>query len=344
MSCAANHLHTPIAPNRVAMSLTRAFLEIVDGPGRGRRVILRDGQVYHVGRTDQSDVSCPENQQMSSVHFSARWFGGQCEIKDLASANGTFRGGKRIKEATLQPGEEVKAGKATFRLLVEDGFGNRVGEVTDTRVDLPQTAVLPATTAQGAAAAAPAPELATGLAIPTAAAAAQLFPIEPANKELLAEDMPVPQFVELLASREQFLDAVRLVAHAMAKRSAVAWACRCVRVVSGEDLSPVETAAMDAAEAWVADPTEERRRQAGVAAEAAKQAPAGWAAMAAFWSGGSMAPPHAPVVPPGPTLTAHAAGGAIMLAAVARHPEKAPEKYAKFLELGRELMSNGAAK
>jgi hypothetical protein len=60
------------------MSMTRAFLEIVAGPGRGRKVTLRDGQVYHVGRTDQADVSCPENQQLSSVHFSARWFGGVC--------------------------------------------------------------------------------------------------------------------------------------------------------------------------------------------------------------------------------------------------------------------------
>ncbi len=331
------------------MSLTRAFLEIIDGPGRGRRVILRDGQVYHVGRTDQSDVSCPENQQMSSVHFSARWFGGQCEIKDLASANGTFARGKRIKEASLQPGEEVRAGKATFRLLVEDGFGNRVGEMTDmagiASLDLPRaTAPAPAPSETVVPAAAPPPEHPTGLAIPMAAAAAGLFPIEPANQELLAEDMPVSQFVELLASHEQFLDALRLVAHALTKRSSVEWACRCVRLVTGDDLSPVEAAAIESAEAWVADPSEERRRQAGDAADAAKQVPAGWAAMAAFWSGGSMGPPHAPVVPPGPTLTAHAASGAVMLAAVARQPEKAPEKYMKFLELGRELMSNGAAK
>jgi hypothetical protein len=325
------------------MSLTRAFLEIVDGPGRGRRVIMRDGQVYHVGRTDQADVSCPENHQMSSVHFSARWFGGQCEIKDLASANGTFRGGKRIKEATLEPGQEVRAGNATFRLVVEDGFGNRVGEVTDTGFELPKAAPAPAATGPAAAAPSPPPEFAKGLAIPMAGAAAQLFPIEPANKELLAEDMPVPQFIELLVSREQFLDALKLVAHALAKRSSVEWACRCVRAVSGDDLSPVEAAAITAAEAWVADPTEENRRQAGAAAEAAKQVAAGWTAMAAFWSGGSMAPPHAPVVPPGPTLTAHAAGGAVMLAAVARQPEKAPEKYAKFLQFGRELMANGAA-
>jgi hypothetical protein len=327
------------------MSLTRAFLEIVDGPGRGRRVILRDGQVYHVGRTDQSDVSCPENQQMSSVHFSARWFGGQCEIKDLASANGTFARGKRIKEAMLQPGEEVRAGRATFRLMVEDGFGNQTYDFPEPKIEAGGTApILPvvADSAVPAAPPAPPPEQSLGLAIPMAAAAAGLFPLEPASKELLAQDMAVPHFVELLSSHEQYLDALRLVAHALAKRSSVEWACRCVRLVSGDDLSPVEAAAIKAAEDWVADPSEERRRQAGSAADAAKQVPGGWAAMAAFWSGGSMAPPQVPVVPPGPTLTAHAAGGAVMLAAVARQPEKAPEKYMRFLEIGRELMGNGA--
>jgi Inner membrane component of T3SS, cytoplasmic domain len=323
------------------MSLLRAFLEIIDGPGRGRRVTLRDGQVYHLGRTDQSDVSFPENQQMSSVHFSARWFGGRCEIKDLASANGTWRADQRIKEATLHPGEDVRAGKATFRLIVEDGMGNRDASSSGTNIDLPIAAPALSATASPAAAApaVPPPELATGLAVPLAGAAAQLFPLEASNQELLSQEMTVAQFAELLMSREQYLDAIRLVAHALAKRSAVEWACRCVRLVSGDDLAPAESAALTAAEAWIADPTEEHRREAGQAAEATKQAAAGWAAMAAFWSGGSMAPPQAPVVPPGPTLTAHAAGGAVMLAAVARQPEKAPEKYGQFVQIARELMA-----
>ena len=62
--------------------------------------------------------------------------------------------------------------------------------------------------------------------------------------------------------------------------------------------------------------------------------------MAAFWSSGSMGPSTAPVVPPAPHLTAHAAAGAVMLAAVARHPEKAPEKYVEFLRIGKELMND----
>jgi pSer/pThr/pTyr-binding forkhead associated (FHA) protein len=328
---AAYPLLTPIVPKRVAMSLTRAFLEIVDGPGRGRKVILRDGQVYYIGRALPSDMVCAEYPQMSSVHFSVRWFGDQCEVTDRGSANGTWINGRRLKEpATLRVGEDLKAGKATFRLVVE-GEGSQ----TDTSAPPPdrtqQTAVDEVSSTQ-----IPAEKPAT---IASAKAIADIAPLEPASKELLVEDMPAARFVELLASREQYLDAVRVVAHALPKQLAVAWACRCVRVAFGEDLSAAESAALAAAEAWLTDPSEERRRAAGLAADAAKQAPAGWAAMAAFWSGGSMAPPQAPVVPPGPTLTAHAAGGAIMLAAVSRHPEKAPQKYVEFLRIGEELMN-----
>jgi hypothetical protein len=87
----------------------------------------------------------------------------------------------------------------------------------------------------------------------------------------------------------------------------------------------------------VADPTEENRRAAHAAAEAAGLAhPAGCAAMACFWSGGSLAPANLPVVPPGEHLTAHGAAGAVMLAAVTE-PAKAAERQARFLALGLEV-------
>src|SRR5262245_34016775 len=105
------------------LSLSRAYLEIVEGPGLGRKIPLREGQVRYVGRTNQADDSCPENPTMSSVHFSVRWFAGKCELKDLNSANGTFRHGNKITEALLSAGDEIKAGKCTFRLVVDDGSG-----------------------------------------------------------------------------------------------------------------------------------------------------------------------------------------------------------------------------
>ena len=325
------------------MSLTRAYLEIVDGPGKGGRVLLRDGQVGYVGRTSQADFSFPENVTMSSVHFSVRWHGEQCELKDLNSANGTWRNGKKIAESLLAPGDEFKAGRSTFRLLLDAGGETRLGETTeefvrgDTNVERPQP--------QPITAAAPAADSlrAMGLVAASAAALPPQAQLSDEGKAMLVDDMPVTQFLELLASREQYLDALRVVGHALAKRAAIAWSCRCVRAGCSGDLSPADEAALTAAEAWVADPNEEHRRRAQAVAEGMEsKSAASWTAMAAFFSAGSLAPPTAPVVPPADHLTAHAAVGAAMLAAVARQPEKAAEKYQLFLQLGRELMANGA--
>jgi hypothetical protein len=90
----------------------------------------------------------------------------------------------------------------------------------------------------------------------------------------------------------------------------------------------------------VADPSEENRRAAHSAAEAAGYGtPAGCAAAAAFWSGGSLGPPNVPPIPPGEHLTAHGASCAVMLAAVATEPEKAPVKLRAALGLGLEIAS-----
>jgi uncharacterized protein DUF6931/FHA domain-containing protein len=323
------------------MSLTRAFLEIVEGPGLGRRILLRDGQVRYVGRTSQADDSCPENQTMSSVHFSVRWFAGKCELKDLNSANGTWRNGKKVAEALLSAGDEIKAGKATFRLIVDDGSGTCAVELPESTVHGDTDVELAAKVAAAEAAQGPNPLLATGLAVASAAALPEAAQLSEATKAILVDDMPVMQFVELLLSREQYPDAMRVVAHAFTKRSAVDWAGRCVRAATGDDLTPQDDAALKAAEAWVAEPDEDRRRKAHAAAEAAEhKTAASWVAMAAFWSSGSMAPATAPVVPPAPHLTSHAAAGAVMLAAVAKQPEKAPEKYAEFLRIGKEMMGD----
>lgn len=303
--------------------------------------MLRDGQVRYVGRTTQADDCCPENPTMSSVHFSVRWTGYKCELKDLNSANGTWRHGKKIAESILDPGEDFKAGKSTFRLLV-DGFENPNTETIEERLPDPKTDTSASGTSITNLAIAPAPLAltASGLAVARAAALPPEAQISDEGKAILVEDMPVGQFIELLASREQFLDALRVVAHSLTKRSAVEWSCKCVRLAAAGDLPPIDEAAVAAAEAWAAEPSEDLRRNAEAAANAAKHKSAGsWTAMAAFWSSGSLGPPAAPVVPPPGHLTGHAAAGAAMLAAVDKYPEKATEHYQAFLQIGREMMA-----
>jgi hypothetical protein len=172
----------------------------------------------------------------------------------------------------------------------------------------------------------------------TAAEVCKHFPLGDEAKGLLRDGQTPAQFLDVLIEKEQFIDAIRFLAHALPKREAVWWACLCGRSVAGSSPPPNIAAALQAAEKWVGDPSEDNRRAAMPAAEAAElKTPAGCTAMAAFWSGGSLAPPNVPVVPPGEYLTAHGAGSAVMLAAVQSEPEKAKEKYRKFLAEGTEV-------
>ena len=172
----------------------------------------------------------------------------------------------------------------------------------------------------------------------TAAEICKRFALGEEAKKLLREGVAPGPFLDTLMEKQQFTDAVRFLAHALPKREAVWWACQCGRAVAGANPPPPIAAALQAAEKWVADPSEENRRAAMPAAEAAEfKTPAGCAAVAAFWSGGSLAPPNVPVVPPGEYLTAHGVAGAVMLAAVQAEPEKAPEKFRKFLAQGIEV-------
>ncbi|WP_291295957.1 DUF6931 family protein [Elioraea sp.] len=139
-------------------------------------------------------------------------------------------------------------------------------------------------------------------------------------------------------------DAARFMAHALPKREAVWWACMCARATAPE-APPPDAAALVAAEAWVRKPEEEPRREAMVRAEAAGfRSPEAWAAVGAFWSGGSMAPLGQPVVPPAEHLTGVAVAGAVSLAAVRREPEKAEATLHRFIQSGLDIAAGGSGR
>jgi hypothetical protein len=176
---------------------------------------------------------------------------------------------------------------------------------------------------------------ATCLAAGTAVEVCTRFPIGAEARALLDAGMSPQEFLDALIEKGELVDAVQFLAHAMPKREAVWWACR-----AAIETAPTGAlqAALKAAEAWVIDPVEDRRVAAQLAAEAAGfDSPAGCAAAAAAWSGGSLAPPGAPVVPPGDHLTAHGASAAVMLAATSVPAETVPETYRGFLETGQSI-------
>jgi hypothetical protein len=159
---------------------------------------------------------------------------------------------------------------------------------------------------------------------------------EPAAKLLRAEMQPRP-FLDLLIAQEHYADAIRFLAHSMPKREAVWWACLCSRPEQGAVVPPPAAAARQAAEAWVANPSDDKRRAAHAAAQVAGVGtPVGLTCEAVFFSEGSLGPPEFQAVPPPEHLTATTAANAVILAAVAE-PAKMVPRYRQFLALGQDV-------
>jgi len=164
--------------------------------------------------------------------------------------------------------------------------------------------------------------------------------LEEEAKALLKDELTPRQFLELLIGNELFLDAIHFLAYALPKREAVGWGCLCVRHSLGtQDASKISETHV-AAERWVSNPDEENRRAAKIAADKeGLESPSACLALAAFFSGGSMAPANLEPVAPPDHVTPQMVAGAIIVSAVKSQPEKAPEKYRAFLQKGMALMA-----
>lgn len=171
-----------------------------------------------------------------------------------------------------------------------------------------------------------------------AADVAQRCALADEAKALLDPKASVSAFADRLLEQAQPGEAMRILAHALPKREAVWWLVRCAEQSPAGAPGEAGRKALAAARDWVKDPSEPRRRACMPTPDAADMShAAGCAAVAAFWSGGSLAPEGAPVVPPPEHLTGHAVWGGVMLAAVQQEPEKAPERLRAFAGLARAV-------
>ncbi len=164
------------------------------------------------------------------------------------------------------------------------------------------------------------------------------FDLTDEAKPLLVDDQPPESFLEQLIKHGRYIDAIKFMAHGLPKREVVWWVCQCVRGVEAACQAEADQQLVELAEQWVCRASEEHRRAAMEAAEkSGYETPAAWAATSAAWSGGSLAPPDQPVVPPGEHLTAHAASGAISLAAAKAAVKDINQQFKTFVEVGLEV-------
>ncbi|MFG1462666.1 hypothetical protein V5F77_07160 [Xanthobacter sp. DSM 24535] len=174
---------------------------------------------------------------------------------------------------------------------------------------------------------------------------AQLEPSAEAQA-LLSPGLTAAGFIQALADAELHSEALRFLALGLPRREAVWWACAVRARLLPPELPAKETAAWNAAEAWVYEPTEANRRAAYAPAEALKFETAGaYAALGTFWSGGSLAPPDSVmVVPPGDALTGSAIGAALLLCCVPGPAKTIGERHAQVLTIGADIANGGSGR
>ena len=156
---------------------------------------------------------------------------------------------------------------------------------------------------------------------------------------LLTPGMTARALIEKLREAGRDYDAIKALAQALPGREAVWWACRCLRTLPMPVKDSPEARALNAAERWALEPSEEVARQAYAAAEELEfKKPHAWAGAAALWAGPNMNPmPDLPPVPPDPSLAGKAAAGAIGQAAASDDPPKPAERHKQFLEIGEAV-------
>jgi hypothetical protein len=126
-------------------------------------------------------------------------------------------------------------------------------------------------------------------------------------------DEPPLAFVRSLAAGPTPENALGFCAYLLPRREAVWWGCQCVRALCPSLTGP-EGQALEAAEAWVREPEDERRRAAmSVGMRGNRNVAATWVALAAAWSGGTMTAGDN-AVPVAPHLTARAVRIAVLTA------------------------------
>lgn len=155
----------------------------------------------------------------------------------------------------------------------------------------------------------------------------QKFPCPPEAMALAAQYSTPAVFIDKLRKAKLSQEAVQVLARFLPKEKAVEWAALSARKAGASaGISPEELKAIEAAEAWVLNPSEDNRLVAADAVSAVSPTtPASWVANAAAFSK-ELEVPEGELPPEiSSDLTAHFVAGAVMLAAAMLSSTALPE-------------------
>lgn len=110
----------------------RLTITIIGGTRHGQRILLAPGESLRIGRTTKADIAITDDPTMSGVHFLITYSDESTTVRDLESRNGLFVNGKQVIEATVQSGDQIRAGRTSFGLSLEtvDGQESEAQPVT----------------------------------------------------------------------------------------------------------------------------------------------------------------------------------------------------------------------
>lgn len=154
-------------------------------------------------------------------------------------------------------------------------------------------------------------------------------------QELESCRSPAHFLLSLIETGHNF-DATKFLARALPKREATWWACLSVQHFFCEfgGLSE-ERYTLGSTEKWVFEPNDENRYAAYSSIEKLENdKPAYWAAMAAYWSGGSISPIDQPEILPLEHIYSIAVSGAVALSALREDKDQQNRIYDLYLRQG----------
>lgn len=178
----------------------------------------------------------------------------------------------------------------------------------------------------------------TGSRFSTAREVFEAFPSAERDISAAPTDAPPLVFLEDLRRSGTPEDAVSLLAYALGRREAVWWAARSVRLMMGIAAGR-EDAPLLAAEAWIRDPDDLRRREAlRLGMSGNRRLATCWVALAAGWSGGNVGPSAQAVVPATGEMTPKAVRTAILVALATVNARERSDRIQASIDIGAALM------
>ncbi len=267
-------------------------------------ILIRQGQRLTFGRTEWADHAFPNDPEMQPVHFAV-----QCDESGVSmvrmSDGALLVDGEAADLTSLKDGQTVQAGGTSFLVVMDNAV--------ETTPDTEQRGTPEPSSAEA--------ESDTTRDWVSAKDTLESLSLEPIDNLAPSPPESPRDLALLLASNDREGDALQVCAWCRRPEDAVAWVIDCVEKYLLEQ-TEADRQAIETARSWLADPSEENSRAAGLVAEAlGLEGPAAWVAQTAFWSGENLSEPGLPAVKPPPTLTSAAAKSVVISLAFSARPE-----------------------